>query len=254
MSIFLGSDQIGSINLVQLQLQNIDTNLEDTFINRTISSYTNNETLSIQNYNFYNCTNLTEINFPKCERIGIYAFYNCSNLTSVSFPKCTSIGDNTFCYCTNLTKIDFLDCTSIGMSAFRSCYNLISVNFPNCISIESYAFQSCTNLTSISFPNCSYIGNTAFQSCHSLTTISFPKCISIGEYAFRNCFNLLSLYLMGSSIPKLVSTTAFLSTPISNYTTSTGGIYGSIYVPASLYNDYLTATNWSVYSARIVSV
>ena len=45
-----------------------------------------------------------------------------------------------------------------------------------------------------------------------------------------------------------------MSTPISNYTSSTGGVYGSIYVPASLYNDYVTDTNWSAYSARIVSV
>ena len=75
----------------------------------------------------------------------------------------------------------------------------------------------------------------------------------ISSYAFAYCYNLLSVYLLGSSIPLITSTT-FSSTPIAGYTTSTDGVYGSIYVPASLYNDYISATNWSVYSARIVSV
>lgn len=36
--------------------------------------------------------------------------------------------------------------------------------------------------------------------------------------------------------------------------TSTGGIYGSIYVPASLLASYKTATNWITYSSRFVGV
>jgi len=47
---------------------------------------------------------------------------------------------------------------------------------------------------------------------------------------------------------------AFGSTPISNYTTSTGGVYGSIYVPASLVDSYKTATNWATYSNRITAI
>jgi hypothetical protein len=81
---------------------------------------------------------------------------------------------------------------------------------------------------------------------------SFPNCTSISSYAFANCSNLLSLYLLGSSIISL-STDVFMGTPLSDYTTSTGGVYGSIYVPASLYSDYIAATNWSLYSDRIVS-
>ena len=47
---------------------------------------------------------------------------------------------------------------------------------------------------------------------------------------------------------------AFTSTPISNYTTSTGGVYGSIYVPESLYSSYIASTNWVTYSDRFVSL
>jgi hypothetical protein len=60
--------------------------------------------------------------------------------------------------------------------------------------------------------------------------------------------------LLGSSVATLGNTNVFSSTPISNYTTSTGGVRGSIYVPSSLYNTYITANNWSAYAARFVSM
>jgi hypothetical protein len=46
----------------------------------------------------------------------------------------------------------------------------------------------------------------------------------------------------------------FYSTPIGGRTTSTGGVYGSVFVPSSLYSSFITATNWTSISARIVSV
>ena len=119
--------------------------------------------------------------------------------------------------------------------------------------IGNYAFYNCIALDSVNLPQATSIGAYAFVNCTSLTSISLPKATSIGSYAFRSCYHLLSLYLMGGSVVSLASTTAFTSTPISTYTTSTGGVYGSIFVPASLYSSYLTATNWSIYSARIVS-
>lgn len=98
----------------------------------------------------------------------------------------------------------------------------------------------------------SEIGSYAFADCISLTTVNLYNVTSIKTYAFGSCYNLLSVYLLGNSIPSLAST-AFYSTPISTYTTSTGGIYGSIFVPASLYSDYLVANGWSYYSSCIVS-
>jgi hypothetical protein len=59
---------------------------------------------------------------------------------------------------------------------------------------------------------------------------------------------------MGSSIPSLAYTNAFYSTPIAGYTASTGGVYGSIYVPASMLESYKTANNWSYFSDRFVGV
>lgn len=208
---------------------------------------------SIENHAFAYCSSLTTVSFPSCTSIEGYAFTSCSSLTTMSFPLCLYIGSYAFRSCTRLTTASFPSCTSISMCAFFGCSSLTTANFPLCISIGGSAFYSCSRLTTASFPLCTSISTNVFAYCTRLTTVSFPSCTSIGASAFVYCYNLLSIYLLGSSVPFL-SSNAFYSTPIGGRTTSTGGVYGSIFVPASLYSSYLTATNWSLYSDRIVSV
>ena len=203
----------------------------DQIAMRSISGDISGNASIIDNYAFYHCSDLTTVNFPSCTMIGNYAFQNCSNLTTANFPSCTTIGN----------------------SAFYSCTSLTTASFPSCTMIKNHAFYGCTSLTAASFPSCTMIGNYAFAYCFNLTTVSFPSCTTIGSATFYRCFNLLSIYLLGSSITSITSTT-FDSTPIAGYTTSTGGAYGSIFVPASLYDSYLTEIYWSKYTDRIVSV
>ena len=144
--------------------------------------------------------------------------------------------------------------TIIGSYAFYQCSALTSATFSVATTIFTNAFYQCSALTSVTFPSVTTISSGAFYQCKTLTAVSFPAVSYISSYAFTYCYNLLSFYLLGSSIPTLTNSNTFNSTPISNYTTSTGGVYGSIFVPASLYSSYLTATNWSLYSSRFVSV
>ena len=199
--------------------------------------------ISIGSYAFASCSALSIADFPSCTTISASAFYSCVSLTSISFPACTSIGQYAFQRCLPLTTASFPVCISVGGGAFQSCSALTSVNFSSCTSIGSYAFQGCSALTSVNFPACTIIGGFVFYSCYSLTTASFPACTVIDTSAFYRCYNLLSLYLLGSSLCSLGGTGAFTSTPIGGYTTSTGGVYGSIYVPSSLLASYKTATN-----------
>ncbi len=145
-------------------------------------------------------------------------------------------------------------CTSVGTQAFANCTHLVDINMPLCTSLSTSAFNGCKKLVSVDLPACEYISGYAFGYCESLATISFPKCSLISTGAFIYCLNLLSAYFLGSSVPSMPLSTAFASTPISNYTTSTGGVYGSIYVRASLYDAFISATNWTLYSSRIVSL
>jgi len=79
-------------------------------------------------------------------------------------------------------------------------------------------------------------------------------CATISSYAFRRCYRLLSAYFLGTSVPELQHSNAFLSTPIAGYTSSTGGVLGSIFVRASLLTSFQSATNWAYFSERFVSL
>lgn len=209
---------------------------------------------TVGNGAFTNCYKLSIVSFPICTSIGSGLFSNCSSLATVNFPNCTSIGSYAFYSCSQLESISFPNCTYVGGNAFQGCYKLSSVNISNCTNINNNAFSNCSMLTSINLPSCTIVGSSAFRSCWSLTTVILPACTNIGNAAFSGCYNLLSLYLLGSSYCSLQGTNAFYSTPISNYTTSTGGVYGSIFVPVSLYNAYITQWPWNTYSSRFVSL
>lgn len=199
-----------------------DTSVEDSFITRTMKTYTND----------------------RITYIGEGVFYNASRLTTVSFPACTSIKTDAFAWCTGLTSVSFPVCTSIGQSAFVECSRLTSVNFPMCEIMYPSAFRSCYGLTSVDFPICTTIPSYAFCNCSQLTSVSFPNCTSIGAYAFSRCTQLASIYLGASGVCKLINSNAFSSTGI--WSTK-----GSIFVPSSLVTAYQTASHWSYFSNRI---
>jgi hypothetical protein len=100
--------------------------LNRTDLKKAIIGY---DVLSIKNYAFENCVNLTFVTIPDSV-IGInrYAFENCSDLTSVTIPNSvTTIGDN----------------------AFKNT-GLTSVTIPNSVKrILSYAFYNDNNFSNI---------------------------------------------------------------------------------------------------------
>lgn len=120
--------------------------------------------------------------------------------------------------------------------------------------IQPRAFAYCQSLKMIDLPNAKDMYHHVFYVCTSLQSVNLPLMSFIGSYTFTSCYNLLSLHLGASSVCELFDIGTFYSTPIDGYTVSTGGTYGSIYVPASLYSDYITATNWTAFSSRFVGV
>lgn len=211
--------------------------------------------VSVDGYAFCDCYSLQTISFPICTTIsGITAFGSCRSLSYADFPSCTAIGSLAFASCSGLTSVSFPLCSYIYRSAFYGCTKIQAMSFPICKTIESWAFGGCSSLTTISLPICENIGSSAFYSCYEIQTMSFPSCTTIGSAAFTRCRKLIELRLEGSSVAKLEYSTAFSSTPIAGYTTSTGGVYGSIYVPSSLYSIYISSTNWIYFSSRFVSV
>ena len=252
-----------------------NTSLEDSFVNKTITNYTNDRITAIASYAFCYYSKLTTISFPVATSIGSYAFQYCSSLTTISFPEVTNINTCAFQSCYKLTTANFPVATKIYRSVFYNCYKLTTANFPVATSVGSDAFYNCSSLATVSFPVATSIGSYAFYNCSSLATVYFPSVIKISSAAFYNCYqlatasfpavtsimgsvfnrcyNLKSLYLTGSSVCALTISGAFSSTPIGGYSTS-AGTYGSIYVPTSLLTSYQTATNWAYFSSRFVGI
>lgn len=252
------------------------TEIEDALIQRKLSgSYENSRVTDISLYTFYNtslisvsfanvsvidysafqyCDNLTTVYFPKATIVRSSAFAYCTNLESAVFPMVTMIGRYAFAYCDNLSMADLPLVSEIEVMAFQSCSMLSSVNIPAATRLWSQAFKSCRRLKYVSTPEVTYVDNQAFCACYNLSMISLPKVIYIGPNAFQNCYGLFSLYLMGSTIPALAFSTVFYSTPINSVYGESIGSYGSIFVPASLFESYKTASNWSYYSSRFVSI
>ena len=210
--------------------------------------------VSVSDTAFRYCNTLTTVNLPACTDVGGSAFQYCRSLTSVSLPACTSVGTYAFNVCSALTSIDLPSCTRVWNYAFQGCTSLTTVNLPACNGVETCVFSGCHSLTTVNLPVCSYVGYSAFQYCRSLASIDLPACSYVGSSAFYGCYSLVSLYLTGvSKVPTLGNSSVFRSTPIGGYSASAGQ-YGSVYVPASLYDSFLTATYWSLISSRIVSV
>ena len=248
-----------------------------------LSSINLSKVITINNGGLRNCSNLQSINLDSCEVLGPYALYS-TKLTSISLPNCSFIDERVFGLCSTLTSISAPKASFLGSYVFTACSSLTSIYLPSCLEIGACAFDRCTALSYISIPNVKKIGVAAFGSCTNLTSIILPKvttlspggvgangtfesCINlhtvdfqssieiIGSYCFAKCYNLLSLYLRGSSVCQLdYYGYAFSSTPIYNYTTSTGGVYGSVFVPESLVSAYKSATNWAYISSRITAI
>lgn len=260
----------------------------DEVVTKTITMYTNPKIKTVGKYAFYSCsalkiidipiatnignnafqdcTSLTTVNLPIVTNIEMSAFYGCSVLKTLYAPAVIKISSRAFEYCTSLTTANFPVVTNIEMYAFQNCTSLITANFPLLTSINGYAFTSCTSLTTINFPvattivsyafsRCSTLKTVnfpavtaietyAFQYCTALTTVDFPILTKIGANVFKSCATLTSVILRNNTICTLSNTNAFTGCTL---ITGTGGY---IYVPASLIDEYKTATNWVTFADK----
>ena len=185
---------------------------------------------------FTNCTNLEEIIFHNCERIGGEAFYNCNSLQEIALPKNLKyVGSYAFAECKQLKDIIFpSEVDTISNDAFGSCDNLTSVQFPPSLkSIGSSAFHDCYKLNSINLPALTSISSSTFSNCCDLKEVKLPSTLeSIGDYAFSNCFKLTKVYTY-TVLPINIDQNTF-----TNFKATT------LYVPTQSYDNYYWSTQW----------
>ena len=173
-------------------------------------------------------------------------FTSNSTIQTVNLPYATSVGNNAFSRCTSLRQVNLPVCSYIGQSAFYNCSSLSQISFPMCNYIDNSAFNNCKSLSQLSLPVCSYIGSTAFRFC-SLLSLSLPVCSYIGGLAFYNCSSLSIIAIGYSGVCSLGDNQIFENTQITSST-------GSIYVPASLVDEYKVTLRWSNFSTQIFPI
>ena len=185
---------------------------------------------------FGNCTNLEEIIFHNCEKIGGKAFYQCNSLQEITLPKnLKHIGSYAFNYCNQLKDIILPnEVETIGEHAFEFCYNLSSVQFPPSLKrIEANAFYCCISLSSINLPGLTSISENTFSGCSNLTEVKLPSTLErIGDNAFSNCDNLNKVYTY-TVLPINIDQNTF-----TNFKATT------LYVPTQSYDNYYWSTQW----------
>lgn len=126
----------------------------------------------IGNEAFAECQKLKNIDFGKIELIGERTFKNCTNLTNILFPKSLmNIGEDAFLGCTNLKKVIFLgdpklyimDRPQNIINCFRGT-SLEEIVFSNIQSVFNFAIVDCPKLKNILIANIPGI-SIPFKTC-----------------------------------------------------------------------------------------
>ena len=197
------------------------------------------------------CNMLQEVYIGKnVTYISNYAFQYCYSLASITIPDgVTDIREYAFQYCYSLASITIPDgVTSIGRNAFNGCYSLASITIQDSVTaISNYTFQYCGSLASITIQDgVTAIRDYAFNGCYSLASITIPDGVtSIGRSVFNNCYGIRYYdFSACTDIPTLSSTNAFNGIPSDC----------QMLIPAALYDEWSTATNWVAYARYMVSV
>jgi hypothetical protein len=147
-----------------------------------------------------------------------------------------------------LTTIDNSFATSLVSRACQGRTQLVTVNLPNVTSIDTYAFYGCSNLTSVKMQKATSVKTQCFYGCKKLSYADFGVVGSFQAQVFNGCSSLTTLILRKSDSICTMANTSTLSN------SGVGKGSGYIYVPATLVEQYKTATNWSTFASQIRAI
>ena len=157
--------------------------------NLKTAKITGNPTV-IDNYMFYECSQLTDFEIPgSVKKIGYAAFYNTALKEAVIPASVTEIDDWAFGECTSLKDFTIPDgIKSIGEAAFYNS-GITSLVVPESVeTIDKLAFSHMANLVSATIP--AGYGIT-FNGCTSLKTAKITgNLTAIDDWMFNNCCQL----------------------------------------------------------------
>lgn len=246
------------------KLDNDLTNIADLLREKTgkteIFSFPNDFISSMNNLTTFEefvCTTFQKPVYTSSTSIPALAFIY-SDITEIHGPNVTTFEEMTFPgetlkrgyqfeYCKNLSIIDLPNLINTTTACFAQNQALINVYIPNA-QLQGSAFSNCLNLKTVCAAGL-IGGGSVFISDSALIGVEFLNSFSqIPAGVFSGCINFNTLILRSSTLIPLGDLTAFNGNQNSDSfktkfaSDKTGGI---LYVPESLINSYITATNWS---------
>lgn len=199
---------------------------------------------------FVNCVNLRDININNNPNIKELKGFNATPLSPIEelyLPNITLYSP--LFNKTRIRKVNLGDAPMTQLDGMNGCFGEFSyteeVILPDCCEkIVSYPFYKYTNLKYVHLPEqLKEIPYYCFSEC-GLESITIPKNVAkIGTYAFFNC-KQMKLYDFRSleHVITLDNINAFNGIPTNC----------KIVVPDNLYDQWITATNWSSLASKIV--
>ena len=131
---------------------------------------------------------------------------------------------------------------------FDSCTSLKSVNLPLMTRASMGLFAFCSSLTHITLPLLTTIESgtsmyhSMFRACGNLEYVDMPSLTAIGGHGLYWCSSLRTLILRNTeAVCSLAATTGINADAVAS-----GEFY--IYVPAALYDSYVSGTNWTEFA------
>lgn len=211
--------------------------------------------------NFYQCSALEYLDLPSLEYIeGTQLFDYCSSLSYVNLPnlKIYNCGSPVFSTLSSIFSNGVYSQLEYARGGFLVGVPLVSVvELPKLKTVDNQingypVIGSLPLLSTISFENLEEIINDThlIYSCSALTTAKFYKLSMIETSMFINFCSSISLYFYMSSVPTISSSQPYY---VQQYFFRNVTSY-SIYVPSSLYSNYINDSMWSYFSQRFVSM
>lgn len=219
-------------------------------VNGSITSITDSDLVG-ESITFSNSlTNVVTLSSTSVTAISQSVFTD-GRIQEVYAPNCQYVNGNAFAYCYYLTAVTLSSSfISLSSRSFAGCSSLKTFNNGDFSSIKHFqsgnAFADCTSLTgdvvfnSAIFDNGGFRGNDFKNTgINSFTFPSNTNQIGSASYIgniFADCSNVQYFdFTACEQVPTLSNINSFSNLPASY----------EIRVPASLYNDWIAASNWS---------
>lgn len=125
-----------------------DTTIEDGFVTRTLTSYTNDRVTTIGNQAFRGFSSLKSISLPNVTTLTAYALDGCSRLTNVNLPKVTALNNYAMQGCSSLETLEFQQKMSTQGAVWNNCSKLTKLILRS-TTMCGLANKNCFNNTPI---------------------------------------------------------------------------------------------------------